>query len=148
LEAAIVIAVLLSLVEAIVSNNPNPGSPTDSTNGVDEKEKDPENPEPNPEPNSEPKVDEVNMDQAAFVKKLRLQVRLWVSRPRVWVLLSWPLPSSRSLPGLDVVSLSPLLCECPLTPSSGHYSPSFSGAAFIAIVRKGYRTLFSILTSL
>jgi hypothetical protein len=109
LEAAIVIAVLLSLVEAIVSNNPNTGSPTDSTNGVDEKEKDPENPEPNPEP----KVDEVNMDQAAFVKKLRLQVRLWVSRPRVWVLLSWPLPSSRSLPELDVVSLSPLLCECP-----------------------------------
>ena len=61
---------LLSLVEAIVSNNSNTGSPTDSTNGADEKEKDPENPEP-----IENKVEEVNMDQAAFVKKLRLQVR-------------------------------------------------------------------------
>jgi high-affinity iron transporter len=70
LEAAIVVAVLLSLVEAIVSNNPNTGSPTDSTTGADEKEKDPENLEP-----IENKVEEVNMDQAAFVKKLRLQVR-------------------------------------------------------------------------
>jgi len=78
--------VLLSLVEAIVLKISNTGSAT-STSAADEKEKekDPENPEP-----IESKVDEVNMDQAALVKKLRLQVRLWLSTPRVWVSLIWP----------------------------------------------------------
>jgi hypothetical protein len=70
LEATIVIAVLLSLVQAIVLNNPDTGS---RSNGVvaDEKDKDSEIQEP-----TTTQVDEPEMDRAALVKKLRIQVCL------------------------------------------------------------------------